>query len=218
MNRSDTINELAAALAKAQGAIQPALKQSENPYFKSSYADLASVWRACRDALSKNGLAVVQLVRVVDKTVEVETLLTHASGQWIAETLKLPVAKPDIQGTGSAITYTRRYALAAMVGVAPEEDDGNAASERHHEQAVKQPPTQTNADRWKSNERIQAWRNWLDLGPDFESFTGHLHEMSALEPEEKPPVWQMCRIYAESSGWDMESIVEKAKQFKETPV
>ena len=128
MTRSELINELASALAKAQGAIKGAVKDSANPFFKSKYADLTSVWEACRGPLSDNNLAVIQSPRSTAEGVEVETMLTHSSGQWIAETLALPVAKLDAQGIGSAITYARRYALASIVGVAPDDDDGNAAS------------------------------------------------------------------------------------------
>lgn len=129
METSEQINELAAALAKAQGQIKGAVKDSTNPHFKSSYADLASVWDACRDALSENGIAVIQTPHTDEASnCHVVTMLTHASGQWVRDTFSLPPTKADPQGYGSAITYMRRYALAAIVGVAPEDDDGNAAS------------------------------------------------------------------------------------------
>lgn len=123
------IDKLAEALAKAQREIQNAAKDKANPYFKSKYADLASVWEACREPLTKNGLAVIQKARATEGGIEVETMLVHSSGQFVTETLSLPVVKADAQGIGSAITYARRYALSAMVGVAPEDDDGNAAAD-----------------------------------------------------------------------------------------
>lgn len=126
--QSEQINELAAALAKAQGKITGALKDSANPFFKSKYADLASVWDACRAALSENGLAVIQLTESDDSGVFVTTSLAHSSGQWIRSKLRLTPKDSSPQGMGSAITYGRRYALAAMVGVAQVDDDGNAAS------------------------------------------------------------------------------------------
>lgn len=128
--QSESINELAAALAKAQGKITGALKDSDNPFFKSRYADLASVWDACRAALSKNGLAVIQLAESDETGVSVSTTLAHSSGQWIRSRLHLRPKDGTPQGMGSAITYGRRYALAAMVGVAQVDDDGNAASGR----------------------------------------------------------------------------------------
>lgn len=133
MRTSEQINELATALAKAQGQLNGAKKDATNPHFKSRYADLASVWDACREALTKHGLSVLQSPRgVVTEAgawaVELETCLLHTSGQWMADTLTVPVGKADAQGVGSAVTYARRYSLAAFVGVAPEDDDGNAAS------------------------------------------------------------------------------------------
>jgi hypothetical protein len=129
MNKSDSIAALAASLAKAQGAMKGAVKDSANPFFKSKYADLASVVEAIRAAFSANGLSYIQTVEPSDKDeVRVETTLLHASGEWIScGVLSLPVSKADAQGYGSALTYARRYSLSAAVGVAPEDDDGNAA-------------------------------------------------------------------------------------------
>lgn len=131
--QSVDIGKLAEALAKAQGDIQGAVKDSTNPHFRSKYADLASVWDACREQLSKNGLSVIQTMDDEERPgdlVTVVTTLAHSSGQWIRGRLAMKPVKSDPQGIGSAITYARRYALAAMVGVAPEDDDGNAASAR----------------------------------------------------------------------------------------
>lgn len=130
MTRSESINELATALAKAQSQIEGARKDSTNPHFRSSYADLSSVWEACRKALTANGLSVAQGPVSDDGRIGVSTMLMHTSGQWIQSTFSMRPAKDDPQGAGSALTYARRYALAAMVGVAPEDDDGNAASEK----------------------------------------------------------------------------------------
>jgi hypothetical protein len=120
---------LAAALAKAQGEIEGASKDKTNPHFKSSYADLASVWDACREPLSKNGLAVMQPCFADGPRVTVTTILAHASGEFIEVDLVMTAGQNTAQGIGSAITYARRYALSSMVGVAPEDDDGNAASQ-----------------------------------------------------------------------------------------
>lgn len=133
MNRSESIKELAAALAKAQGDMKGAVKDSANPFFKSKYADLSSCWDACRGALSANGICVVQTPTMDEHGVAVETLLAHSSGEWITETLHMPVAKADAQGVGSAITYARRYMLTSFVGIAPEDDDGNAAALSSHD-------------------------------------------------------------------------------------
>lgn len=126
-SRSVDLADLFAALAKAQGEIEGAKKDSTNPHFKSSYADLASVRDVTRDPLARNGLAIIQWPRTVDSGVEIETIITHASGQFMSGVLWLPCSKFDAQGIGSAITYGRRYALMAVTGVAPVDDDGNAA-------------------------------------------------------------------------------------------
>jgi len=128
-NCSSSLAQLATALAKAQAEIGGAAKSKTNPHFKSAYADLAEVWDACRPALTKHGLAVVQPVSAEGAQVTVTTLLLHASGEWISSDLTMTAQQNTPQGIGSCITYARRYALASMVGVAPEDDDGNAASQ-----------------------------------------------------------------------------------------
>jgi hypothetical protein len=126
---SPTIASLAKALSAAQGEVEGAVKGKANPAFRSKYADLAAVWDACREALTKHGLAVVQSPGpCADGRMEMTTMLAHASGEWMRGTLTIPLAKVDAQAYGSATTYARRYALAAFVGVAPEDDDGNAAT------------------------------------------------------------------------------------------
>jgi ERF superfamily len=134
MQSSAEINELASALAKAQGSITGALKDSANPFFKSKYADLASCWDACRTALSVNGLSVVQCP---DSTAEgitfLDTTLMHLSGQWIRSRLIVQCKDNTPQAMGSGMTYARRYAFAAMIGIAQIDDDGNAASGRGHD-------------------------------------------------------------------------------------
>ena len=129
MRASEQLAELAGALAKAQAMLRGAVKDSTNPHFKSRYADLASCWDACREALAANGLSVVQLPEGSGSVVEMTTMLLHTSGQWIACTGIFTPTKADPQGMGSCITYARRYQLCAIVGISPEDDDGNAASE-----------------------------------------------------------------------------------------
>ena len=137
MNKTESINELATALAKAQGKVKTALKDSSNPFYKSKYADLSAIWGACREVLSENGLSVTQLPFASEgNSVGIETILLHSSGQWLGEKVIVPVAKFDAQGIGSAITYARRYALAAIVGVvADEDDDGEKAVGREEPKA-----------------------------------------------------------------------------------
>jgi hypothetical protein len=128
-------DKLFTALAKAQAEIGGAHKDSTNPFFNSSYADLASVWDAVRGPLSKNGLSIVQMPTLVKSEdgkgvrARVQTILAHSSGQTISSVLDMPCAKVDSHAVGSAITYARRYALQAFCGVAPVDDDANAAVE-----------------------------------------------------------------------------------------
>lgn len=176
MNKSESITKLVAALVKVQSHLKGAHKGSKNPYFNSSYADLTSVWQACRDPLADNGLAVVQTTDLVDGAAAcyLETTLVHTSGEWVSGRLLLNPVKHDPQGFGSAITYARRYALAAIVGICPEDDDGNAASEPKEPtkapRAKKQPskeekaPSQLDPLDWK-NAVIHFGKNkGVDLG------------------------------------------------------
>jgi len=124
MNTSEQINELAAALAKAQGMMDNAIMNRTNPHFKSKYADLAAIFVAARKPLSANGLAIVQTIG--DGVLH--TRLLHTSGQWIASEHPLPTSGRP-QEIGSALTYARRYSLSALIGIAADEDDdANAAS------------------------------------------------------------------------------------------
>lgn len=135
--QSESIASLAAALAKAQAVMSGATKDSTNPHFRNKYADLGAVWDAARAPLSENGLSVVQFPgEVVDGRMTLTTQLIHSSGEWMRDTMAIPLPKADPQGAGSAITYARRYALAAVVGVCPEDDDGNAASRQAPRQEV----------------------------------------------------------------------------------
>lgn len=125
---SDSTTKLFQALHRAQSVMAGAKKDVDNPFFKSKYADLASVWDAARGPLTDNGLSIIQIPSAEGAAVTITTILAHESGEWISGDLTLVSTKNDPQGLGSAITYARRYALAAFVGVAPEDDDGNAAS------------------------------------------------------------------------------------------
>ncbi len=124
-----TVKSIATALAKAQLQMGKALKTSSNPHFKSKYADLASVMDACMEALNSNGIAVIQPVENdTENGLSVTTVFIHGeSGESLHNDVPLVVSKNDMQGYGSAMTYARRYGLMMMAGLAPEEDDGNAA-------------------------------------------------------------------------------------------
>ncbi len=128
MNKSESIKEIATALNKAQNEMSGAIKDSDNPFFKSSYADLGSVVKAIKQSFFDNGLSYSQFPIFRDGLVGVETILMHVSGEWMSSELLLPMKKQDPQAAGSAITYARRYALQAVAGIPSEDDDGNSAS------------------------------------------------------------------------------------------
>lgn len=129
--QSQQWDKLFAALAKAQAKIEGASKDKRNPAFNSKYADLASVWEACRSALTEQGLCVIQQPLSDGDRVGLKTTLGHSSGQWMASTVWTTPKDKTPQALGSCLTYLRRYSLAAAVGVTPDEDDdGNAASGR----------------------------------------------------------------------------------------
>ena len=135
------MKSIATALAKAQAEMGKALKQSNNPHFKSKYADLGNVMDACLPSLNAVGIAVIQPTGEDEHGRFVETVLIHGeSGERLSCRVPLIVAKNDMQGYGSAVTYGRRYGLMAMAGIAPEDDDGNAAAKAPPRQDQRQEP------------------------------------------------------------------------------
>lgn len=156
MEMSNEVNEIFAALSIAQQKIEGAAKESETEQFKKNgvsgkYADLLSVWTACREHLTAQGLSVMQGVDTNEGSVVVSTMLGHKSGQWVRSSIAWEPSKTDPQGVGSLITYLRRYGLAAMVGVAPMDEDDDATKSMGRPQQAKMPPkaetaTQSDAD------------------------------------------------------------------------
>lgn len=144
--QSDQIDQLVGALVKAQLKLEPAKKDTVNPYFKKKYADLPTCWDALRCFLEE-GIAITQSpMDGPDGYVVIDTQLSHTSGQWKRSRLRIRVAKDDPQGYGSAITYTRRYALGCMTGLVTEEDDdGNAASQPQAKPAMQANKAKFNA-------------------------------------------------------------------------
>ena len=137
-NKSESIIKLAEALSKAQGQIKGAIKDASNPFFKSDYSTLHAVWEACRKPLSDNGLAVVQLPTESADFVCLETILMHSSGEWISGKIQMKPVKNDPQSIGSCLTYARRYALSAIVGIAPLEDDDGEGAVGRQKEAIKE--------------------------------------------------------------------------------
>ena len=132
MYTSPTFTKVAAALLSAQKQIGAALKDSKNPYFKSSYADLNSVLGACKEILNNHGVVVLQPHATNERGDFVETVLLHESGEFLASSTKVEVAKQnDPQAYGSAITYASRYGLQSLLGMGAEDDDGEGAMARN---------------------------------------------------------------------------------------
>lgn len=173
LEASESIAELADALAKAQGAMEGAAKDAKNPFFRSKYADLASICAAAKGPLAANGLSVVQVpgttrllspeqVTVWDKQnkkehvktihpceVFLHSRLLHLSGEWIGGTLSMRSDNSDPQSIGSCLTYARRYAMAALVGIAPEDDDGEQAMGRGRNTQARKPNGNSHPrDKW----------------------------------------------------------------------
>jgi hypothetical protein len=160
------------AFVVAQASFAPALKDKTNPHFKSKYADLASCVDAVLEALNDNGIAMVQRTHPDDTGVTVETVFIHSSGESMeCGKLHVPAAKQDPQGYGSALTYARRYSLMAACGIAPEDDDGNAATKAKKDEDAADPwqgwtPDQAKRIRLTAQECIQAFSE----GREFDAY------------------------------------------------
>ena len=173
------MKSIATALASAQMNMGKALKQANNPHFRSKYADLGNVMDACLPALNEAGIAVIQPAGEDEHGRFVDTILIHGeSGESLASRVPLIVQKNDMQGYGSAVTYARRYGLMAMAGIAPEDDDGNAASKA---------APKREAPKKVSAEQFQTIKGLLDVtGTDEPKFcefvkVGDLHDMTATQ-------------------------------------
>jgi hypothetical protein len=197
MNTSDTINDLAAALATAQASMGPAIKGKKNPHFRSNYADLSSVVEAIREPFTANGLSWVQAPSVDPETglVTVTTRILHSSGQWMeASVAAMPGrgGKPDLspQAVGSAVTYLRRYGLQAMAGVPSADDDGEAAMGRHQQR--REPPRQQRRapapapapapEKWSDQERARFCAKLGDLGLEYDAVAEYCESIKRPRP------------------------------------
>lgn len=193
--QSDQINELVTALAKAQGEIKPAIKDCNNAFFNSKYADLNSVWNSCRDTLSKNNLSVIQTVETLGENMSLVTTLAHGSGQWIKSHIPIILpkegeveidkhGKPKKQNRlhllGSAMTYLRRYSLASIVGIASDEDDdGNSFSSNSNvekktkAQNIDSEPNQT----FINKQQIREYNELYEVCARDENFKKYIDEI-----------------------------------------
>jgi len=202
VNKSEQINDLAAALAAAQAELRNPVFDSQNPHFKSKFASLAQVRDTITPTLAKHGLSVTQLATNDDQgRPSVETILLHKSGQWLSSTLAVPVAKADAHGAGSAITYARRYSLMAIVNVVgDEDDDGNSAvagkqAEDQHLRLIADAIIAAHAkdDKWR------MYETWVGIEDN----------------EDKMRVWDMLKPHSKvRSAIKDQAAIEKASEPK----
>jgi hypothetical protein len=199
------MKELATAMAKAQAEIKAALKDSKNPHFKSSYADLTSVWDACRTALTKNGLSVVQIPGFDASDVWLETMILHSSGESLSGRYPLRPSQQTPQGYGSALTYARRYSLAAMVGVvADEDDDGNAASQRGNYEPLARPAP-------KAEDKTAAAKSYVDEAIKAIGTLTDAASLNAWVEANKTKLERLRDVYDEGSRQVSGAILETRK-------
>jgi hypothetical protein len=225
--RSRTLGKLATALAKAQGEIGNAHKSSDNPYFNSRYADLASIIDAMRAPFAAAGLACTQFVRTTEPVkmgqsadsdgvmqddflayVDIETVILHESGEFLAEVLRMPVWNPNPQKVGSASTYGRRYGMQAAAGVAAEDDDGNAASGKPAPQKRREPPGPPAQEPSRAAPRASARAAQpAKPRPAEQEQAPHPAETAAPEPRVEPvaqteEVGKLLIVLARKLGWN----------------
>lgn len=160
MNKSESIAALASALAKAQAELKNPAFDSNNPHFKSKYASLAAVRDAVIPVLSKHGLSVSQWPICVEGHAGCRSVLLHSSGEYMEETLLIPIDKQNAHGVGSATTYSRRFSLMAIAGVVgDEDDDGNAAVEKPEKRVEADPAGKKALEACGSLDALQdAWK------------------------------------------------------------
>ena len=167
---SEEINELATALAKAQAELHDAEKSSDNPFFKSKYADLAECLGQGRPVLAQNGLSTVQFPGLESEGwVSLTMRLMHSSGQWMQSTMSMPVQDKNVaQGSGSVLTYMRRYMYCAVVGISQVDSDANQAVDR----STDLPPP---AERRQTPSKPTSGKEWYNaVEDDIESIRGAL--------------------------------------------
>lgn len=198
MEKSESIKELATALATAQSEMELAKKNSDNPFFKSHYADLAEVVSVSKGPLSKNGLSITQHPQATETQVGVYTMLMHSSGEWMASKLMLTPTKMDPQGCGSALTYARRYAWSSVIGIAADEDDdGNSAS--------KEPPKGNQPSTTKKTPPVAS-----------EGQKEHWREVHSMEFFKKGRMKEYAHPMGEGEPWCTEKTEDLQKPSKPT--
>lgn len=203
---------VAAAFIKAKKEFSPALKDKTNPAFRSKYADLGACIEAVNDAFLANGIAMYQVTHDCDNGVIVETVLLHESGEVLSGgRLHVPASKHDAQGYGSALSYARRYSLMAACGIAPEDDDGNAATKAA---PAKKTISATDGalDNLDKNARIKAEKLAVHIASSFaagEDWGGFEAWEAEQDNEIKIGVWSLLASSVRSKIKAMKAEAEK---------
>lgn len=182
MDTSQNIDALAEAMAKAQGEIKNAVKDGANPFYGSKYPTLESVREACVGPLSKNGIAVFQSPSTDGAKVSVDTLFVHTSGQWVKGTMTAQAKDDSPQAIGSAVSYLRRYALQSFAGVAPDDDDGQAAQPANGDKRVAPVVTKP------APAVTEAWERFTEPRP------GPDDDIVITEPDRPTPTGPVLRV------------------------
>jgi len=189
MNQSESITDLATALCLAQAEMGGAIKDSNNPFFKSSYADLTSVIKVIKEPFARHGLSFVQLpvTSVGGNGVGVSTMLMHNSGQWLQGEYLLPMDKVTPQGAASSITYARRYALQSLVGIPSVDDDSEMAMYRNDPVPVSAPPAKR-----VSKALMQSLMTLVIEAEATGEHTLMNEALAELDENEKQKLWGQC--------------------------
>ena len=157
MNKSESITNLVKALVTFQGKMTAVKKDTTNPFYKSKYATLDTIWETIRKPLSENGLSIAQTMNLIESNSVLETTLYHTSGEWISGTQLVNPVKNDPQGLGSAITYARRYSLSAILGlVSDDDDDANVATKPESKPKVESKPVEKPVEAPKAEPKLAS--------------------------------------------------------------
>jgi hypothetical protein len=200
VNTSVEIDKIAGALVAVQAAMKPAIKDATNPHFRSKYADLGAIWEACREPLTKNGIFVGQDVTGDSGCVAVTTRMIHTSGQWVEfGPLVIPLGRHDAQAVGSGVSYGKRYALAAALGIiAEDDDDGNTATAS----APKPQPAYAQGTRKPAT-------NGKEVANAAEAVTAERKVVAVISADQR----KQLQKDAEQAGWKVDEVKDLLKGF-----
>lgn len=188
MNKSESIVNISAALHACQGEMGGVVKNSANPFFKSSYADLTAVLQAAKPIWHKHGITVIQHPHSSERGVGVSTLMLHTSGEFIEHEYTLPLVKADPQAAGSAITYARRYSLQALALIPTVDDDAEAAMLREQRDEYGR-KVMTKEERAKETNALQSTIDAIKIGVANDDALAVIQCWLELDEDEKTTLW-----------------------------